>query len=44
MEDIKLFAINRKELETLEQTIEIYRQDIGIEFGIKKCAMLIMKK
>ena len=26
------------------KTIKIYSQDIGIEFGIKKFAMLIMKK
>ena len=26
------------------KTIRIYRQDIGMEFGIEKCAMLIKKK
>ena len=39
----KLFAKNRRELETLIQTVRIYSQDIGIEFGIEKCAMLIRK-
>ena len=24
--------------------IRIYSQDIGMEFGIKKCALLILKK
>ena len=43
MDDIKLFAKNKKELETLIHTVRIYRQDIGMEFGIKKCAMLVMK-
>ena len=43
MDDIKLFAKNKKELETLIQTVRIYSQDIGIEFGIEKCAMLVMK-
>ena len=43
MDDIKLFAKNEKELETRMQTIKIYSQDIGMEFGIEKCAMLIMK-
>ena len=43
MDDIKLFARNETELETLIQTIRIYSQDIEIEFGIEKCAMLIMK-
>ena len=43
MDDIKLFAKNEKELETLIHTVRIYSQDIGIEFGIQKCAMLVLK-
>ena len=43
MDDIKLFAKNEKELETLIQAVRIYSQDIGMEFGIEKCAMLVMK-
>ena len=43
MGDIKLFAKNKKERETLINAIKIYSQDIGMEFGIEKCAMLVMK-
>ena len=43
MDDIKLFAKNEKELETLIHPVRIYSQDIGMEFGIEKCAMLVMK-
>ena len=43
MDDIKLFAKNEKELETLRHAVRIYNQGIGIEFGIEKCAMLVMK-
>ena len=43
MDNIKLFAKNEKELETLIHTVRIYSQDIGIEFGIEKCALLVMK-
>ncbi len=43
MDDIKLFAKNEKELETLILTVRIYSRDIGMEFGIEKCAMLVMK-
>ena len=43
MNDIKLFAKNEKERETLIQTVRIYNQDIGMEFGIEKCALLVMK-
>ena len=38
MDDIKLFAKNEKELETLKQTARIYSQDIGMELGIQECA------
>ena len=43
MDDIKLFAKNEKELETLIHAVRIYSQDTGMEFGIEKCAMLVMK-
>ena len=43
MDDIKLFAKNEKELETLIHAIRIYSLDIGMEFGIEKCTMLVMK-
>ena len=43
MDDIKLFAKMEKELETLKHTVRIYSLDIGMEFGIEKCAMLVMK-
>ena len=43
VDDIKLFAKNEKELETLIHTVRIYSRDIGMEFSIEKCAMLVMK-
>ena len=43
MDEIKIFAKNEKELETLIHAVRIYSQDIRIEFGIEKCAMLVMK-
>ena len=42
-EDIQLLAKNEKELVTLIHAVRIYSQDIGMEFGIKKCAMLVRK-
>ena len=38
IDDIKLFAKNKKKLETLIQIVRIYSQDTGMEFG-----MLVMK-
>ena len=43
MNDIKLFLKNDKELETLIHAVRMYSQDIGIDFGIEKCAMLVKK-
>ena len=43
MDDIKLFAKNKKELETIIHTVRIYIQDIGMKFGIEMCALLVMK-
>ena len=43
MDDIKLFAKNEKELETQKHTVRIYSQEIGMEFGIEMCAILVMK-
>ena len=44
MDDIKLFTKNEKELETQIHAVRIYSQDIGKEFGIEKCAMLVIKR
>ena len=41
--DIKLFAKNKKESENLIYAVRTYSQDIGMEFGREKCALLIMK-
>ena len=37
MDNIKLFAKNEKELESLTQAMRIYSQNIGIKFGIENC-------
>ena len=42
MDDIKLFVKTEKVFEVLTQT-KICSQDVRMEFGIEKCAMLIMK-
>ena len=43
MDDIKLFAKNGKELETLIQAIRTYSQNRGMEFCLEKSAMLSRK-
>ena len=44
MDDIKLFAKNEKEPETLIHTIRIYSEDIGREFDVEKCALRVAEK
>ena len=44
MDDIKLFVKYEKELEILKDAVRIYSEDIGKEFGIEKCAILVIKK
>ena len=43
MNDIKLFAKIKEELETPIQAVRIYSHDIGMEFGIEKYTILKMK-
>ena len=43
MDDLKLLSCNGKELNLLVQTIHIFSKDIGMEFGIQKCAMLMIE-
>ncbi len=44
MDGIELFAKQEKELATLIHAVRIQSKDIGMEFGIEKCAMLAMKR
>ena len=42
--DKKLYCRSGKGLDSLVQTIRVFSEDIGMEFGIEKCTMLIMEK
>ena len=44
MDDLKLFAKNEKQLESLIHTVRIFSDDIRMEFGLAKCALLVMKR
>ena len=44
MDAIKLHAKNEKELETRILAVRICSQVNGMEFGIKNCTMLVMKR
>ena len=44
MDDLKLYARNENQLDSLKQTVRIISKDIGRKFGIEKCAVLVLKR
>ena len=44
MDDLKMFAKNKNEIERLVSTVQVISQDIGMQFGVKKCGVTIMKR
>ena len=44
MGDLKLYGKNEKQFDTLLNTVHIFGEDIGMEYGINKCGVLIMKR
>ena len=44
MDDLKLFAKNEEQIDTLVRTVHVFSSDIGMEFGMKKCGMLTLKE
>ena len=44
MDDLKLYGKGSAEIESLTKTVFEYSDDIGMEFGISKCATMVMKR
>ena len=44
MDNLKLYRRSEKGLDSLVQTVRVLTEDIGMEFGIEKCTMLLMEK
>ena len=44
MDDLNLFAKDEREMNGLLSTVQVFSNDIRMEFGIKKCGVLVMKK
>ena len=44
MDDLKLYSKSEGTLDSLTRTVRIFSKDTGMQFGIDKCAMLVMKK
>ena len=44
MDDLKLFGKSSKEIDSLIRTVFVFSQEIQIEFGVKKCGVVIIKR
>ena len=44
MDDLKLYAKDDKQLDSLVNTVQMFSLDISMEFGIDKCGILVMKR
>ena len=44
MDDLKLYGRSEQELESLIDVVRVFSRDIGIEFGLDKCAVLVLKQ
>ena len=43
-DDLKVYGKNKAEIESLVSTVQLISQDIGMEFGIKKCGVVVLKR
>ena len=43
MDDLKLFSKSEEQIDTLMRTVNVFSNDIGMDFGIKKCGALHLK-
>ena len=44
MDDLKLYSRSENGLDSFVQTVAVFSQDIGMEFDIEECAMLVTEK
>ena len=44
MDDLKFYSRSEKGLDSLVQAVRVFSEDIEMEFGIAKCATLVMEK
>ena len=44
MDDLKLYAKSERELDSLIQTVRIFSDNVGMVFGLDKCAVLVLKR
>ena len=43
-DDLRLFGKSFEQIDSLVQTVHTFSVDIGMEFGSKKCGLLVLKR
>jgi len=44
MDDLKVFGKSEDQIDSIVQTVQLFSEDIGMHFGLKKCDVLLMKE
>ena len=44
MDYLKVYGKDKAEIESLVSTVQLISQDIGMEFGRKKCGVVVLKR
>ena len=44
MDDLELYSRSEKGMDSLVQTVRVFNEDMGMEFGTENCAMIVMEK
>ena len=44
MDDLKVYGKDKAEIESLVLTVQLISQDNGMEFGKKKCGVVVLKR
>ena len=44
MDDLKLYGKSEQELESLIDVVRVFSRDMGMEFGLDKCAVFVLKQ
>jgi len=44
MDDLKLSGKSEDQIDSLVQTVQLFSEDTGMEFGLKKCAWCVVNE
>ena len=44
MDDLKLYEKDERDIDSLVNTVRVFSDDFGMEFGLKNCGVVVMKR